>query len=151
GFSRDDLEIRVRPLLRWNEQTNIELAFPPVQNPNRLVAVSPEGAVRGFAKFREEGMVSQLLYRLTLGGRITVRPVGYGDAAYIGSDDGVLYAVDSETGKVRWRYTAGTRITRQPVALDDELFVTSDREGLARVDRETGEAMWRIRRGGAIE
>ena len=64
-------------------------------------------------------------------------PGSFGDTAYVGCDDAALYAINIDTGKLRWRHTAGTAITRSPVATAKDVFVTSDREGLARIDRET--------------
>lgn len=150
GYGRDNLVTRIRPLLRWSQQTNLELAFRPVHTANRLFVVSPDGRGETYIKQPEEGLGSTGLFRYRTNGRISVPPVGYGDIAYIGADDGILYALDLNSGKGVWRYTTGYRVTRQPVSLENDVFVTSERDGLARVDRTNGTAMWRIPRGGAL-
>lgn len=149
SYATDNLITRLRPSVLWEEKTNLELAFRPVQSSNRLLVVSPDGQGRVLAKIPKEGVNTAELYRYRTEGRILVPPTAYGDIAYIGADDGVLYALDLQSGKGVWRYTTGYRITRQPVSLDEDVFVTSEQDGLTRVNRETGEALWRIPRGGA--
>ncbi|MFO0930277.1 MAG: PQQ-binding-like beta-propeller repeat protein [Gemmataceae bacterium] len=151
GFGSDSqLETLLRPRVRWSAQTNLEPSFRPVQSTNRLLVVSPEGRGIVFAKIPKEGVPSAELYRYRTEGRILVPPTAYGDVAYVGSDDGILYALDLPSGKGVWRYTAGYRITRQPISLDEDVFITSEQDGLTRINRETGEALWRIPRGSAL-
>jgi hypothetical protein len=88
-------------------------------------------------------------YRFALSeGPILVSPGSYEDSAYIGSQEGTLYAVDITSGRTQWRYAAGTQVTRPPVALVDAVYVVAGRNGMASVDRASGDAVWRIPRRG---
>lgn len=149
-YERTALDQRVRPRPVWSDLTNLQLSFKPLQTPNELMLISPDGRGLGFSKLVREEDASQELYHFTLDGKITVAPEAYGDTAYIGSDDAALYALNMRTGKLRWRHTAGTAISRKPVALEKDVFVTSAREGMARIDRATGEAKWKVPYNGAL-
>ncbi len=87
-----------------------------------------------------------------------------GDTVYTGGDGSVMYAVERETGEVRWTTTIETtafnRIWSSPVVVEDTLiigsasfqgFVPSDqrgdvifRGGIVGLDVETGEQKWRL-------
>jgi outer membrane protein assembly factor BamB len=144
--SRDELRV-IRPTPVWEDQTNIQLAFRPLQTADTLLVISPGGKALGFSKFLREGSATTDLYEFSTEGKIRVPPGQYGDIGYLGSDDAAVYAVNLSTGKLRWRHTAGTPITRKPIALDRDVFVTSEKEGMARLDRESGDAMWRVPQG----
>ena len=148
GGEVDDRRLRPKPT--WTDLTGIQLTFKPLQTANTLFVISPSGRALGFAKIPREGTGTTEVYRLSTDGKVSVPPGSFGDTAYLGSDDAMLYAINMTSGKLRWRYTAGTPITRQPAATAKDVYVTSDREGLARIDRESGDAMWRVPRGRAV-
>lgn len=106
--------------------------------------VSPSGEGIGFSKVPREGMSSTEIYNFNLDQRVAFPPTAFGDTAFIGCDDASLYAMNMQTGRLRWRHTAGTAISRAPVALETDVYVTSTKEGLARLDRKTGEALWKF-------
>jgi outer membrane protein assembly factor BamB len=140
-----------QPRLFWDEQTDLRLEHPPVQSPESILCVSPTGKAVAFAKVpREEGIGTTELYRFQARGPVPAPPGSFGDEAYIGSRDANLYALNINTGRLRWRYTAGTALTRRPVALEQDVYVTSEGEGLIRLDRATGEARWRVPDGRAL-
>jgi outer membrane protein assembly factor BamB len=140
-----------QPVPYWVAETGLRLEYPPLQTTRVVFCVGPDGRAAGYAKVpSEEATGGRELYRFNTERPISVPPGQFGDIAYIGSQDANLYALDINTGLLRWRYTAGTAIIRQPVALERDVFCTTDREGLIRLDRETGESLWRIRSGGQI-
>ena len=47
------------------------------------------------------------------------------DVLYIGSEDGLLYAVDAENGEELWHFTTGGPITSSPTLADGTIYVTS--------------------------
>jgi outer membrane protein assembly factor BamB len=141
-------EATPRPV--WEEETNLTLAFRPLQTSDYLFVISPDGKAIGYLKILREGLGSTEAYRFSTEGRIRVNPGQYGDIGYIGSDDAAMYAINLTNGKLRWRYSTGTAVSREPVALEKDVYVTSDREGMARVDRESGDSMWKIPRGSAF-
>jgi outer membrane protein assembly factor BamB len=82
-----------------------------------------------------------------------------GSNAYVGSDDGYLYALDLETGELRWRYRIGSPIASSPAVASGRVFVGSDsgavycllEEGDKRLAGErVGEQLWRFTAGGAV-
>src|SRR5262249_27536332 len=64
-------EMRIRPLLHWNELTNNSLEFRAVTTPNRLFYISPNGKGVGLEKFLSAGAASVERYRITIDARIT--------------------------------------------------------------------------------
>jgi outer membrane protein assembly factor BamB len=138
-------ESRVRPA--WEEATNVQLLIRPLHTPDGLFVISPSGRGLGFNKVLGEGANSPLRYRFSTDGKIRQDLGQYGETAYIGADDAVLYAVNMGNGKLVWRHTAGSAISRQPVATEKDVYVTSAREGMARIDRASGEAVWKIPQG----
>ena len=131
----------------WEEETNIEMAFKPLQTSERIFVTSPDGQALGYAKVLRKGMTTTQLYRFSIESKIRQQLGQYVAMAYLGAEDAALYAINLQSGKLRWRYTAGTAISRRPAALEQDVYVTSDREGLARIDRYSGEAMWKIPHG----
>ncbi len=62
--------------------------------------------------------------------------------AYIPANDGNLFAVNLENGKMTWRYNAGSAVTQKPYVTDDTIFVGSRSSGLTLINREKGEKYW---------
>ncbi len=61
---------------------------------------------------------------------------------YVGGLDGVLYAIDLETGKSRWRYEAGAEILAAPAVSAGKVLV-GDGDGVFHaVDAASGERRW---------
>ncbi|MGL4551249.1 MAG: PQQ-binding-like beta-propeller repeat protein, partial [Gemmataceae bacterium] len=148
-YSRFDPEAgaSVRPTPRWEEMTDLELAYQPVLSTETVFAIAPSGRGKAYPKFPRSSGPS---FRFEAGGKVSVPPGGYGSMALIGADSSNLYALDIDSGRLAWRFTAGTGITRRPIGLENDVYVTSDREGLARVNRATGEPLWRIPVGGGL-
>lgn len=82
-----------------------------------------------------------------------------GTTAYVGSDDGYLYALDLTTGELRWSYRIGSRIASSPavtlgrifVGADDGAIYCLDAEAERRLaDQRVGRQLWRYRTGGAV-
>ena len=70
-------------------------------------------------------------------------------AVYIGSTDGVLYAIDAASGRLRWRYATdhkivgGASVIRAPGSGRTWIVVGSHDSYLHCVDAATGERVWR--------
>ncbi len=118
-----------------------------MQTANTLFVISPGGRAIGYDKVLREGARSTRIYDFRTDGKIHVAPGQFGNYAYIGADDAVVYSINLDNGKLHWRHTTGTAVTRTPVALEKDVFITSLREGMARVDRESGDSVWKIVRG----
>jgi len=68
---------------------------------------------------------------------------GWGEVAYVPSDDFRVYALDIVLGKILWRFVGGGPIRQKPRVTDDSLYVTAERAGLYRLNRTTGDMTWR--------
>ena len=54
---------------------------------------------------------TQVVWQFKTGGPVTASPVLVGNTLYVGSEDGVLYALDAASGKSKWQYRTPDRIT----------------------------------------
>ncbi|MCL2440377.1 MAG: PQQ-binding-like beta-propeller repeat protein [Treponema sp.] len=110
-----------------------------------------------WVQFRGEGGRGVSLSRLTppLGLRWKIKlqtgnerirslnpPVVLGDTIYFGSDDGNFYALDVESGFMRWVFNSGAEINSIPAADKDNVYFGSKDGKLYALCRKTGEEVW---------
>jgi outer membrane protein assembly factor BamB len=69
-------------------------------------------------------------------------PVVIGDTIYFGSDDGNFYALDAESGYMRWVFKSGARINSIPYADKEQVYFGSKDGKLYALSRATGEEVW---------
>lgn len=53
-------------------------------------------------------------------------PAVVGETIYVGNAGGVLYALDTETGRQRWAFETGGPIWSSPAVVDGLVYVGSD-------------------------
>ena len=63
---------------------------------------------------------------------------------YAGSNDGVLYALDADTGTEEWSYLLGESSSRSTTVADGVVYVGSIDGTLHAVDAESGSAVWTL-------
>lgn len=81
------------------------------------------------------------------GGAVRSSAAVGGEAAYIGSGDGMLRALDLETGELLWRYDAGAPISSSPAVAGGRVVV-SGRDGVTHaVDAGSGRRLWTVSAG----
>jgi hypothetical protein len=136
-----------KPRLVWDDTTNVPLELVPLQTRDLVVLPSPRGAVVALTKAILINEVVAEPYRFQAEATIRIPAGQFDETAYVGADNGNLYALNMVTGKVPWRYSAGSPITRRPIATEKDVYVTSEEAGMTRLDRATGEVGWRIPRG----
>ncbi len=105
------------------------------------------------------------------GGPIRFAPAGWKDRLFVVSDDGWLYAVSTENGKLIWKYRGGPNdrkimgndrlISRWParggaVVLDDTVYFAagiwqSDGVFIHALDTQTGQPKWSNDKSGGLE
>lgn len=78
------------------------------------------------------------------------QPVIVGDTAYFGSSDGNFYALDLESGFMRWTFRTGGPINSVAYASGGSIYFGSSDGILYALDRETGEERWRFETAGQL-
>ena len=72
-------------------------------------------------------------------------PVVIGNTIYFGSDDGNFYALDAESGYMRWVFRSGGEINSIPYVDNRQVYFGSKDGKLYALSRETGEEIWTFR------
>lgn len=75
-------------------------------------------------------------------GAIWGSPAISGSAAYTGSDDGNLYALNLQSGTLKWKFPTGGIIRAQPAVVNGLVYFASD-DGYLYAVKENGELSWR--------
>ncbi len=137
---------------------NLSQPVTPLQGQTHRANLQRTGVFHGSGVPTLHGMK----WRFKPGGRITSCPLVYRDQAYIGSDNGFLYALDAETGEEKWRYAIaegppykigdsywGFIWPCAPTIKDGILYVGSNGGYLYALDVRTGRPKWQTTiRGG---
>jgi outer membrane protein assembly factor BamB len=75
----------------------------------------------------------------------------YGNGAvFFGADDGLVYALDSETGAVRWKHDTGSPVVAPATFSAGSVFVGNLRGEFFSLNAATGEKNWMVAFGGSI-
>ena len=77
-------------------------------------------------------------------------PAVAGSTLFIGSDDGFLYALDADSGELRWRFEAGREIFSSPSVADGTVFVGAHTGFVYTLDADTGALTWQTQIGGPV-
>ena len=92
-----------------------------------------------------------LRWRFAAGGAVKGRPVVDGDGTcYVGSFDGVLYALDVASGAPRWQRRLARRLYTWPLLYRDLVIVGGSSGHLVALERSTGRLRWIAATAGAI-
>ncbi len=91
-----------------------------------------------------------LLWRVETGGPVRSSPTVFGDALYVGSGDGQLYAIDRKNGAIHWVFDAGAGIASSPAVTADLVFIASAGGIFLAVERATGHERWRHQFGADV-
>ncbi len=83
------------------------------------------------------------LWRTSLGGGVAGSPIVAGGQVIVGANDGLLYALDFDTGAILWTFQVGGGITRPAAVAEDVVFVAGTDHVLHAVDLVTHQERWR--------
>lgn len=86
----------------------------------------------------------QRKWHQALKGGIYSTPVTDGKSLYIGDDVGVMYALDLQTGKIRWTFNTGMRIVGSPAVSDGVVVFGSANYTIYGLDAKTGKELWKL-------
>ncbi len=126
----------------WSFRSSLPIETMPLYTPGSVFWAAQDGNVFALPTGLEPG---ERYRRQLADGEITVRPGQYHEEAYVAGRDGNVYAVQMQTGGIRWRYTAGTPALTSPVANDQEVYHVTEAGGLHCINRATGRAVWQAR------
>lgn len=81
------------------------------------------------------------LWRFETDDDVRSSPTVVDGTAFVGSNDGFVYAVDAESGDERWRFEASRGVETSPTVVGGGVFVASG-DRLYALDAETGVEAW---------
>ena len=90
-------------------------------------------------------LVSEPVWSLDLGTAVVSNPVLEDGILYVGTVDGVVYAVDLEKKSILWKYTVEDEMASiwgSPVLTSDAVFFGDEDGNLYAVDKKNGSALW---------
>lgn len=125
----------------WAFNATDEIQSTPALS-NSLVFIgvnaSPYQEDNFFALRRSDGSIK---WSLSTEGSITASATVSGDQVYIGDSRGVIYAVDSEDGTVRWKFSNTSGGVHSTIAADEEHIYTIGGRSVYCIDL-TGQKKW---------
>ena len=77
-------------------------------------------------------------------------PASEGKAVIFGAEDGNVYALDAETGKLRWRFQTSASIVASPAVLDGSVYIGNLEGTFYALDLMTGNPKWMFSAGTSI-
>jgi outer membrane protein assembly factor BamB len=125
--------------------THAAPAAAPAAEPAAMFRGDASGS--GLQRGSSAPWIASVRFTFPTGGAIRGSPVAHDGALYVGSSDGLLYALDAKTGATRWQSRIGGAVTSTP-AVDDAAVYATSRDGvLHAIDTRTGRERWSHRFG----
>ena len=87
-------------------------------------------------------------WRFKTGGPIIASPAIADGVVFIGSSDGVLYAIDQNTGQQKWKAAFTDPISSSPAVANGLVYFLTYDGGFYALDARTGAVKWRFATGG---
>lgn len=98
----------------------------------------------------ELGNKLELLWTYSTGEFLKSSVVSEKGVAYIGSDDGLLHAIDLESGKKKWTYKTEMAIEAPPLLHKNNVIVGSTDGFLYSIEQQSGKLIWKYETMGEI-
>ena len=90
------------------------------------------------------------LWSFKTGGPVKSSAVIGGGMAFIGSDDGNIYALDFATGQKAWSYNGTNAISAPPLLVSNTVYVGTTEGMFYALDAKTGALRWKFQTDGKI-
>ncbi len=87
------------------------------------------------------------LWHFSTNADVDSTPTVYGTTVYTGSDDGYLYAIDTQSGQLIWKRRIGT--CRSSAYVDSHMLVVTGNSSVYAFTHE-GKPLWRVRLRGSV-
>lgn len=92
-----------------------------------------------------------LVWKFTTGGWALTAPAVVDGVAYVGSDDGSLYALAADSGEVLWSFDTGEVVRSIPVVVDGSVYFGSNDNHVYVLDAAKGEELWHYDTGDWVQ
>lgn len=102
------------------------------------------------ANKRAQRFPGELKWKFKTGSEVLSSPAVSGDAVFVGSSDGYLYALDLSTGVLRWKFETGAEVVSSPAVAGGTVYVGSHDYHLYAIDERTGRLKWKHKTGNAV-
>ena len=142
--------------LLWRFKTNGPNWSKPVADENHLYLTSMDHSLYALNLNYSEAdltadkdgiktLVSEPVWSLDLGTAVVSNPVLEDGILYVGTVDGIVYAIDLEKQSIIWKYTVEDEMASiwgTPVLTSDAVFFGDENGNLFAVDKKDGSALW---------
>jgi len=91
---------------------------------------------------------SKVKWKFHTNGSVFSSPAVAGGVVYVGSSDGILYAVGIESGTLKWKFFTGSRVASSPAVDGGVVFFASYDGNFYAVDTATGKKKWSFKTAG---
>lgn len=81
-------------------------------------------------------------------GKIFSSPIVHNGVVYIGSEDGFLYAIDEQSGKIKWKFKTGGAVHSSAAIFENTVYVGSFDGYYYAIDLNTARLKWKFKTGG---
>ncbi|WP_268846545.1 PQQ-binding-like beta-propeller repeat protein [Flavobacterium aestivum] len=81
-------------------------------------------------------------------GKIFSSPIVQNGIVYIGSEDGFLYAIEEQSGKLHWKFKTGGAVHSSPVIFKNLVYIGSFDGNYYAIDTKNGHLKWKFKTGG---
>jgi outer membrane protein assembly factor BamB len=109
----------------------------PTEDFSAATATARECPARG----EVAGAAGELVWTADIGSESWATPLVVGSTAYIGANDGLFRAIDTDTGAVAWEFETKGAIRSEALLVDDALYVSSDDGSLYALTLQ-GDLLW---------
>ncbi len=82
-------------------------------------------------------------------GRFTAAALIHEGVVYVPGGDGVLYALQAESGQLLWKYELGEAFVATPAIAPGKVLASTENDAVVALDARSGKLDWRYRREGA--
>lgn len=86
-----------------------------------------------------------LRWEFKTGGPIHASPIIVDGTVYVGSADGVLYALDAKRWGVKWTFRSGNAIRYAAAVWNDHVYFSASDNNVYALDAKTGQLVWRFK------
>lgn len=136
----------------WSFDTASQVHTLPAVGPDMIYVGSQDATVDAISasahtlawKFQTAGNAPQALIGTG------AAPTLDGQTLYVGSQGGIVYALDATSGKPRWQVALNSSIDAPPTVVDGTLFATTEAGDVVALRASDGATIWHTKAGGFI-